>query len=91
MTIEQDRFLPLAQWPTAGNNVSEWQEIGKRCSAGRRTMWIRFERGPGEAIAAFELCAGREGGDGFVRVTDGNPQFAELLAVLEDAVFAATS
>ncbi len=89
-----------------------WDEIGKRCAAGRRSLWLRVnytneeiaraeariaEYGPdggaiyahGENVASFELCAGREGDDDYVKVDHSNPQFAELLGILLTARFAA--
>jgi hypothetical protein len=86
---------PLRQWPDPPDGYpTAWIEIGKRCSAGRRSLWTRqitTERNGNGEIIGFELCAGREGGDDFVRVMNYNKQFKELLAVLETAEFAATT
>jgi hypothetical protein len=75
----------------------DWTEIGKRCSAGRRSMWVRFVfRSVDGAIDpsvvdAVELKAGREGNDFEMRITCENPQFAELLDLFLTAHFAATT
>ena len=78
-----------------------WTEIGKRCSADRRSMWLRINWVSPEAeqtgyvtlerVMSFELCAGREGDDGYVLVDKSNPQFAALLDVMLTAEYAATS
>lgn len=83
-----------------------WVEIGKRCSAGRRSLWARwiYRREPTEEeqkigtrivrlddVEAVELCAGREGDDAFVRIDRTNPQFVELENLLSTAEFAATT
>lgn len=88
-----------------------WVEIGKRDSAGRRSMWLRIVITPEETarardmftklgfgvtydsadnVEAFELCAGREGDDAYVRVDRTNPQFEELLDMMTTARYAAT-
>jgi hypothetical protein len=76
----------------------EWTEIGKRCSAGRRSVWVRFLFRDGEhnvitpgVVEAIELKAGREGNDVELRITRENPQFAELLDLFLTAHFAATT
>jgi hypothetical protein len=84
----------------------DWIEIGKRCSAGRRSLWARwiYRREPTEEeteigarvvsiedVEAVELSAGREGGDAFIRIDCSNPQFAELENLLSVARFAATT
>lgn len=60
-----------------------WIQIGKECSAGRRSLWVRF------SDDAFELCAGREGDDAYARITSADPQYEALLAVMLAARFAA--
>lgn len=84
---------------TGEGEPDEWREIGKRCSADRRSMWIRLiymnrialekEIFDPEDVIAFELCAGREGGDSFVRVEGTNPMFHLLLDLFRTAMFAA--
>lgn len=85
---------------------NDWLEIGKRCSAGRRSLWLRVDAEP-EAllrassgfyvvldyagVRAFELKAGREGDDAFARVDKTNPQFDDLFEVLLLAAYAATT
>ena len=60
-----------------------WIKIGATCSVGRRSLWLR------EGDGFFELRAGREGGDAYVKVTVDNPQYRELLDVVTTAEFAA--
>lgn len=71
-----------------------WVEVGRRCSAGRRSMWARVHPKPeairddgswyasAEDVECVELCAGREGGDA------SNPQFAEVLQLVLTAIYA---
>lgn len=78
-----------------------WREIGKSCSANRRSMWLRLNPKPEAVIEegvfyaaaqnmeSFELCAGREGDDAYVKVDPTNPQFEELLDLVTTALFAA--
>ena len=77
------------------DRVTNWTEIGKRCSAGRRSLWMKVDIHPFEqrhsGVVAIELKAGREGDDAHVRITCDNPQFAELLELLLTARFAATT
>lgn len=89
-----------------------WEEIGKTCTAGRRSLWLRINYTPeaiaeadarlektgigaiwacAENVASFELCAGREGDDDYVRIERTNPQFGELLSIFLTARFAATT
>jgi hypothetical protein len=75
-----------------------WDRIGT--SVGRRSLWLRVNPKPDVAdedgaffikkndIESFELCAGREGDDGYVKIEPSNPQFWELLDVLTTAKFA---
>jgi hypothetical protein len=77
----------------------DWVEIGKACSAKRRSLWLRITMQPGEEraitytgrTAKFELCAGREGDDAYVSVDTTNPQFEQLLDVMLTAQFATTT
>ena len=62
-----------------------WVEIGKRCSVGRRSLWMR------STDMTLELCAGREGDDSYLLITRDHPLFAELLEVMSTARFAATT
>lgn len=80
-----------------------WIEIGKRCSVGRRSLWVRFDWrfeavdpplagatwSMWSILDAVELCAGREGDDQFVRIDRSNPQFFELADLFGVAKFAA--
>lgn len=75
---------------------TDWNQIGLMCSAGRRSLWWRCQRDPGERDEgeegdwlAIEICAGREGDDFFLRVERGQPLFAELLDMCMTATFAA--
>lgn len=60
-----------------------YARIGRICGAGRRSLWMRYCDG------GFELRAGREGDDAYVRITKDNPQYIELLDVMSAAYFAA--
>lgn len=42
-----------------------------------------------KTVESFELCAGREGDDDYVKVDQSNPQFAELLGIMLTARYAA--
>lgn len=74
-----------------------WIEIGKRCSADRRSLWARlnFKSPPhpatNENIESIELCAGREGDDAYAIIHSDNPSFAALLEVILTAQYAATT
>jgi len=76
-----------------------WIEIGKRCSADRRSVWVRMLDASGKPavseietpVRTIELCAGREGDDAFVVITKDNPQWASLLDLYLVAVYAATT
>lgn len=57
-----------------------WQRIGRIDHTGRRSLWMR------EYGNDIELCAGREGDDAYIRIT--NEQWP-LMALLEIARFAA--
>jgi len=65
-----------------------WTEIGKRCSANRRSLWVRLTADE-QAWSVVELCAGREGDDSYVRIAHDNPLFHEILNVVTTAKFAA--
>lgn len=60
-----------------------WHRIGRIDKPRRRSLWIR------ESPNCIELCAGREGDDGYVRITPDNPQWRDLENVLSRARFAA--
>lgn len=62
-----------------------WVDIGK--NDGRRSLWVRFD--PEASSLAFEVCAGREGDDDYVRIDASNPQFFELRALFGSAMYAA--
>ena len=77
-----------------------WIRIGRTCSKGRRSLWIRGvreviadgdcrpgERVGGQRLVAFEMRSGRDGDDGYVRIDDTNPQFAELWDVISCQVW----
>lgn len=68
-------------------NEPGWVRIGRYCGARRRALWFRVPDGHG-VIDEFELCAGREGDDDYVKVDRSNPQFGALLDVLSTAAFA---
>jgi len=70
---------------------SGWTKIGITCSAGRRSLWLRVNQRIGEEVESFELCAGREGDDDYVKVDRSNPQFKLLLDVMSSAAFAAAT
>lgn len=72
-------------------------KIGITCKAGRRSLWFRenWREGANENVKevgdllSFELCAGREGDDSYVKVeNDGSKQFYDLWDVLSTAMFA---
>jgi hypothetical protein len=75
---------------------SAWVKIGATCSAGRRSLWLRVnyksDANPlvtlQDEVESFELCAGREGDDSYVKIAHDNPQFVDLLNVMLDARFA---
>jgi len=58
--------------------------IGVLCSAGRRSLWLRWPEG-----GAIELCAGREGDDAHVRILIDDPLYGALRTLLAAAEFAA--
>lgn len=60
-----------------------WVDIGK--SDGRRSLWIRM------AVdnRSFELCAGREGDDDYLRVDESTVNFLALVSVFASAIYAA--
>lgn len=75
-----------------------WVDIGKRCSANRRSLWLKINPKPGHEednlitianVENIELCAGREGDDSYVKIPSTNPLFAELLDLFLTAQFAA--
>lgn len=78
---------------TDGKPDPGWIRIGKTCTAGRRSLWIKWEEedvsGAKIKRVAFTLRAGREGDDSIVRVTRDNPQWRDLEDVLSTAQFAA--
>jgi hypothetical protein len=86
-------------WSTLRCEGVDWVEIGKACSAKRRSLWLRITMRAGEEraitytgrTAKFELCAGREGDDAYVSVDTTNPQFEQLLDVMLTAQFATTT
>lgn len=57
--------------------------IGRIDDAVRRSLWLK------EEADAFELRAGREGDDAFVRVTRDNPQWHDLHECVSRARYAA--
>jgi len=52
-------------------DVSTWTLIAMHDEAGRRGVWYRADIEPGSQVNTIELCAGREGGDDFVRLRIG--------------------
>jgi hypothetical protein len=60
-----------------------YERIGRLDAEGRRSLWLK------EGHDEFELRAGREGGDGHVRVTSEHPLFRELRNAMGCARFAA--
>lgn len=66
-----------------------FHRIGRLDEVGRRSLWLREERGSATAAGAIELRAGREGDDAAVRITAENPLYLQLSAVLDCARFAA--
>lgn len=84
-----------------------WEEIGKRCSANRRSLWMRltyckdvrkltvegddYVVAGSSSVEKIELCAGRGGDDAYLVITKNNPQFAEVLEILLIARFAAAT
>lgn len=63
---------------TTSNRCLEpgWEQIGNYDHVGRRSLWVRFHD------ESFELCAGREGDDAYVRIDASNEAFMELERVL---------
>lgn len=89
--------VPYPPEPRGGAH-DEWVEIGRRCSAGRRSMWMRLvfdQDHPSlpmeESVTAIQLRAGREGDDALMEITRDNPQFPQLLDLFLTAHFAATT
>ena len=66
-------------------NEPGYVRIGILCTAGRRSLWVRWCEG-----GAVELCAGREGDDAYVRIAADDPLHGGLRDVLAAAEFAAT-
>jgi hypothetical protein len=61
-----------------------FHRVGRLDAPGRRSLWIREEVG-----GALEIVAGREGGDGFARVTRDDPSYESIAGVMSCARFAA--
>ena len=61
-----------------------WQRIGRICSSGRRSLWLR--EAPDGTI---EVCGGREGDDLYLRVEHGQQvsweDFTDVIAMLRFA------
>lgn len=69
---------------------SGFVRIGRVDNDIRRSLWLKEDRPiEGRPADAFELRAGREGDDAYVRVTRDNPQFTELSDVMSRARYAA--
>ena len=71
-----------------------WVRIGLFDTSQRRSLWLRH----GELSAKdllppwFELCAGREGDDSYIRLeNDGSKHYSDLWDVLSTAEFASES
>ena len=74
------------------NRASEdgWLRIGRLCSAGRRSIWVRENRSEIDGrypITSYELCGGREGDDGYLLITADQPGFAIIDEWLGTAIF----
>ena len=77
-----------------------WVKIGQTCKAGRRSLWFREPAGPDLRPSHylppyFELCAGREGDDDYVRMVlpETEPErqrYAELYGCLTTAAWIAS-
>jgi hypothetical protein len=74
-----------------------WVKIGITCSAGRRSLWFRENYRSDwdgnvrrfEQLESFELCAGREGADAYVKFENNSSlQVYDLWNVLTAARFA---
>lgn len=87
----------LREAPRPDGMGEDWIEIGKRCSANRRSLWVRLVPVDPDApltvrstetIAAIELRAGREGEDAFARIDPSCPGFASVLDVILTQIFA---
>lgn len=63
-------------------NEPGWTRIGRMDDADRRALWLR------ESPGVVELCAGREGADAYVKITDEHAQFRDIEDVLSRARFA---
>lgn len=74
------------------NLDDDWVEIGKRCSANRRSLWVRINYreldATNDTVASIELCAGREGDDSYVLLDESDPKFALLLDLFNTQIFA---
>ncbi len=76
--------------------MEQWTQIGAMCSAGRRSLWVRFEMSDpdsliytDQAVRCIHARAGREGDDVTMTIGHDNPQFSELLELFLTAKFAA--
>lgn len=81
---------------------SGWVKIGITCASGRRSLWLRenfnqtqdlqIEEYKGykfHTLESFELCAGREGDDAYVKIiNDGSKQVYDLWNVFITAQYA---
>lgn len=75
-----------------------WIEIGKRCSANRRSLWLRINYSESTAtitdydtVTSIELCAGREGDDAYVLLDKSDSKFTLLLDLFSTQRFAVES
>lgn len=70
-----------------------WVEIGKRCSANRRSLWLKinYSGGHDNTVTSIELCAGREGDDSYVLLDKSDSKFALLLDLFSTQQFAVES
>lgn len=75
------------------SDESGWMVIAKYDVPGRRGLWLRLLHEPKDdgtepTIVAFELCAGREGDDAYVRFDipyppdPSNPEHVKLMSLL---------
>jgi hypothetical protein len=105
MAEDEEAVIPTDdKWKRIGPVDDTWCKIGATCSAGRRSLWFRITYVPEDNevtnphelyresnVQFFELRAGREGDDSYIKVDRTNNQFSDLLDVLLTAEFAATT
>ena len=72
-------------WARLQFTEQELEKVQNRCDA----MGLDFAISNLETVVAIELCAGRDGDDSYVSISRNNPDFAQILDVINTALYAA--